>query len=596
MLPEIIASMTSYPARIDTVHLAVESLLNQSVRADKVILWLADSQFPGGFESLPEPLRNQTARGLTIRWCDDLRSYKRQYFAFRDYPDAAIIIVDDDLIYPPDMIETLCESFKKHPHAVSAMRVHLMRFDDSGSLMPYNSWYYEYSGLVDVPSMALYATPGGGTLVPPGAMHEAAFDLDNIKLVCPTADDIWMKLMYTLTGTPVVLAAENRPLLEIPETQEQALWRDNCVRNESDRQRTALLQKYDRTYGEKDTLVSRMRRDANVKPQKSTRLSVIIAPCDDKSAQDAAINSAIAQRFDDMEIIVTCQTDAKDSRVRRVSSGKGIMRALGAATLQSRGDYVIYLMPYERLSEGACARAVQMIDSLETDKARLKFDIIDTRAERSDDLRGTAICSAMPWDAPEKALSGWIMRGALCRLVFRFADTERYGGASPAAAAFIASICAKRCCRRAEENMVITDAPKDIPTGDSAQAVCCAGDFIHRMGGEEAYGTAFAGLCSGLSEENGAVNVVADVLQNALKIASCRRDSLKAQLAEAASVAEQRRSTVSIQSRSCDEANRRAKDLENQLNELKSSSIFKAGRIVTFLPRKCRLLIDRLRG
>ena len=44
--PRIIVSMTSYPARINTVHLAIRSLLAQKVLPDKIVLWLCKSDFP----------------------------------------------------------------------------------------------------------------------------------------------------------------------------------------------------------------------------------------------------------------------------------------------------------------------------------------------------------------------------------------------------------------------------------------------------------------------------------------------------------------------------------------------------------------------
>lgn len=43
--PQIIVSMTSYPARINTVHLAIRSLLAQKVLPDKIVLWLCKSDF-----------------------------------------------------------------------------------------------------------------------------------------------------------------------------------------------------------------------------------------------------------------------------------------------------------------------------------------------------------------------------------------------------------------------------------------------------------------------------------------------------------------------------------------------------------------------
>lgn len=65
-----VVSLTSYPKRISTVWITIETLLWQSIKPDVIILWLADSQFDG-VESLPRELLNLQKRGLSIRFCDD---------------------------------------------------------------------------------------------------------------------------------------------------------------------------------------------------------------------------------------------------------------------------------------------------------------------------------------------------------------------------------------------------------------------------------------------------------------------------------------------------------------------------------------------
>ena len=67
---KIIVSLTSYPKRINVVWITIETLLQQTVKPDEVILWLADSQFKE-IEELPEELKALQKRGLTIRFCDD---------------------------------------------------------------------------------------------------------------------------------------------------------------------------------------------------------------------------------------------------------------------------------------------------------------------------------------------------------------------------------------------------------------------------------------------------------------------------------------------------------------------------------------------
>ena len=42
----IIASLTSYPARINIVPYVIASILNQTMKPDKIILWLGAEKFP----------------------------------------------------------------------------------------------------------------------------------------------------------------------------------------------------------------------------------------------------------------------------------------------------------------------------------------------------------------------------------------------------------------------------------------------------------------------------------------------------------------------------------------------------------------------
>ena len=75
---ELIISLTSYPARIKNVHKTTNTLLNQSLKANKVILWLAENQFPNKEQDLPSKLLAQTTKGLTISWYHkDIKSYKK---------------------------------------------------------------------------------------------------------------------------------------------------------------------------------------------------------------------------------------------------------------------------------------------------------------------------------------------------------------------------------------------------------------------------------------------------------------------------------------------------------------------------------------
>ena len=66
--PQLIVSLTSFPARIDKIHLTINTLLRQNTKPDRVVLWLTESQFPNA--PAPDRLRR------TARHCPRTRAPK----------------------------------------------------------------------------------------------------------------------------------------------------------------------------------------------------------------------------------------------------------------------------------------------------------------------------------------------------------------------------------------------------------------------------------------------------------------------------------------------------------------------------------------
>ena len=146
-LTRVIVSLTSYPARIETVHLAIESLIAQSVKPWKIVLWLSKDEFPSGRVSLPPRLTALENDSLfEIEWVEkNYRPYNKLVHALRKYPDCAIITVDDDLLYPSDMVERLLAAHEKYPEFIKAMRVRTMTAK-AGKVQPFLDWLPTWRG------------------------------------------------------------------------------------------------------------------------------------------------------------------------------------------------------------------------------------------------------------------------------------------------------------------------------------------------------------------------------------------------------------------------------------------------------------------
>ena len=229
----VTVSMTTYPARIGLVGEALRSVLAQTRKPPRVLLWLAEEQFPGGEADLPADLRALCAeQGVTIRWCDDLKPHKKYYYALQEIKDGVVITFDDDLLYPEDTVELLTLSYVRHPEAVSATRANLMTLGEGDTFLPYSRWIKETDALVDEPSMSLLATTGAGTLYPVGLLSGRVFDRELLLRTCPLADDLWLKCHEAVAGIPVTLACRARRLNMTEGSQETSLWQENRASND----------------------------------------------------------------------------------------------------------------------------------------------------------------------------------------------------------------------------------------------------------------------------------------------------------------------------------------------------------------------------
>ena len=241
----IVISLTSYPGRISTVHQTINTLLTQSEKPDRLVLWLAESQFPNREGDLPQSLLAQRSFGLEVRWCEDLRSFKKLLPALKAFPDAAIVTVDDDLFYHPDMLKELLVSYaadRESVHTQGAMRI--ARAAD-GTFLPYRRW--RFSQELGCTMAAQLILGGSGTLYPPHLFDDEVFDRAKWERLVPRADDMWFWAMVLRAGRLVRLA-HGGPLgcsTNYNADNAMALWNSNQQAEDgNDAQFAAVLEAY----------------------------------------------------------------------------------------------------------------------------------------------------------------------------------------------------------------------------------------------------------------------------------------------------------------------------------------------------------------
>lgn len=196
--------MTSFPEAITYATKVVHSILRGSVLPDKVVLYLTFSRFDGG--RIPDSLRLLADNNPIFEIRDeavDIGPYQKLIPALRDFPEAIIVTVDDDIAYHKHTLRDLLRMHSQFPDAVLAHRAKRIAIGK-----PYRSWakYRWYDFLlkkIHISPLNLQ-TGVGGVLYPPHCLRSDMLDVELFTGLAPRTDDIWFWAAAVANGTPVI--------------------------------------------------------------------------------------------------------------------------------------------------------------------------------------------------------------------------------------------------------------------------------------------------------------------------------------------------------------------------------------------------------
>ncbi|QUH23766.1 glycosyltransferase [Methanobacterium alkalithermotolerans] len=340
--PQITVSLTSYPDRIYDIHYCLYSLLNQSFKPDKLILWLSKEEFPNLEKNLPSRILELKKHGLEIKWTEkNFGCYDKLIHSLKEYPNEIIVTADDDLFYPEDWLERLYENYDGKN--ILAHRAHLISFE-SGSVKPYNQW--EKSIENDEISVLNFPTTGGGILYPPTVFYKDVLKDEIFLKLSPCGDDIWFWGMAVLNNRKIKVIKDGfkhltyiNPERELNLNDDGTLFEGNKD-GRNDEQLSALLEFYPEI---KDKLLREI----------TPKVSVIIPVYNREKYLKQCLDSVINQTLKNIEII--CIDDGstdksleilneyrkKDGRIiiiNQKNQGSGLARNSGLKI--AKGEYI----------------------------------------------------------------------------------------------------------------------------------------------------------------------------------------------------------------------------------------------------------------
>lgn len=234
---DAIVSLTSYPPRFHFLYENIKSLLRQSVRPKKIVLWVAFDDH----KMLPKKLLQleKAYASFHIISCEDTRSYKKIIPALEQFKDDNIVICDDDIIYPMHWLEQLYTAWNKKSNQVVAHRVHEIQMDADDKPKPYNQWTPHSQ--INMDSKLLFPTGMGGVLYPAGCFSSKVSDQALFQQLCPNADDIWLFWMAKMNHCDIRYSGKKINFIALPGTNAGGLAESNVYENGNDKQIENML-------------------------------------------------------------------------------------------------------------------------------------------------------------------------------------------------------------------------------------------------------------------------------------------------------------------------------------------------------------------
>lgn len=110
MSERVIVSLTTWSARIGNIPAVLDTIFNQTIQPDLVVLNIAYDLI------IPDAVNNYLEEhNVEVFRCEDTKVYKKLIPTLKRYPNDCVISIDDDWLYPQGMIEDFVEVHKLCP-------------------------------------------------------------------------------------------------------------------------------------------------------------------------------------------------------------------------------------------------------------------------------------------------------------------------------------------------------------------------------------------------------------------------------------------------------------------------------------------------
>ena len=185
---DVIVSLTSYPEKYKILYLTLISLLSQSIKPHKIILWL----YYKDYSKLPLKILNLENQSFIIKKVYfNLKNYQKLIPCFKNFKQFKIVTADDDIYYPVDWLKSLIDKSYKKNNIVFGHRGHLIIYKYK-KIYPYSTW--KDNIFTKKISKMIFLTGVGGIIYPKNFLNKRNVNKKIFLNICEP-DDVWFYYM-----------------------------------------------------------------------------------------------------------------------------------------------------------------------------------------------------------------------------------------------------------------------------------------------------------------------------------------------------------------------------------------------------------------
>lgn len=198
----VIVTLTSERENFNRLHITLYSLLNQTFKPDKILLWLDEDT--EDLSTLPYEITRFLKNGLEIRFVKYKKTYTKQIYAFKEFKNAIIVTAEDNVYYRKNWLKKLYYSYISSPenihvHCAGKIRAESDKIFSIENIKNVSKESAEYNN---------FLIGAGGVLYPPNCFTKEALREDIFLKYVPDNGDIWFWVM-SLTHNRKIRVVKN---------------------------------------------------------------------------------------------------------------------------------------------------------------------------------------------------------------------------------------------------------------------------------------------------------------------------------------------------------------------------------------------------